>query len=132
MSDEGEAGYAKMADHMGRVRRIVTGDLGGLVVVAGDGVAGAAEAYLRRAAWERPEGHPCFGDVEDTYPPGLMTSGACIAELQRRVADVENLAANLAMQISVMQTDLLGVQTANAYLERRVSELQFAADAHGG
>lgn len=108
MSDESEVGYAKMAKRLG-------------------------EDYLRSAAWQRPaERRPWTGEDEFTYPPELMTSGACIAELQRRVADVENLAANLAMQISVMQTDLLGVQTANAYLERRVSELQFAADAHGG
>lgn len=137
MCDESEVGYAELAERLGKVRRVYTGPDGGIEAPVMVGVTvvngGDAEDYLRSAAWQRPaERHPWTGEDEFAYPPELMTSGACIAELQRRVAAVETLAADLAMHVSALQTDLLGVQTANAYLEHRLSEMQRAASAQGG
>lgn len=63
----------------GRVRRVVSGTGGNLGLVDGDG--GSSPAHL----WA--------GDMEHTYPPELMSSGACITALQGKVAALEQLAA---------------------------------------
>ena len=62
----------------------------------------------------------------------VRRDGESDGSFQRRVAAVETLAADLAMHVSALQTDLLGVQTANAYLEHRLSEMQRAASAQEG
>lgn len=108
---EDTAGYAQWAERLGKVRLVRTGEFGGLVVADGDGAA--AEAMLRQAAWERPAtAHAWAGDIEYTYPPELMTSGACIATMQ---AQIELLFAKVA----ALETENIGLRTNIANLEHR-------------
>ena len=69
----------------------------------------AAEAHLRRAAWERP----CQG-IHD-----IRTAGECIADLERRLGTAEAQIALLLAKVAALETENIGLRTNIANMEHR-------------
>mgnify|MGYP003388161293 CR=1 FL=1 len=133
MSEEA-AGYQAYAQHLGKLRRVVGGSATALATVApagyydvsgGDDPDESAETYLRDAGWHRAED-------EYTYPRELQTSGACIADLERKVTALEHLARIHGAAIEDLQAALALALSEAAALRDQVRELQLERCAERG
>lgn len=158
---EEAAGYAELAERLGRVRLVRNGTTALAVVDGDEGSSPARMGLTALAAYDAAGYYDCSGGdpdedcapvIVDNYGneigrkataeahlcraawerPDLHTSGECIEALERRVTALENLCAGMAMHLSAERSEIDGLRQNVAGLEHRVSEMQRERDAQEG
>lgn len=144
MSEEA-AGYAVLAERLGRVRRVFTGTHGSLLIVDGDGGSSPAQRGATALAFVNPAGYyDCAGDDPDEAvspyaialagsgpeqcpecgKPDFRDAGVCIADLERQVKTMEQLARVNNRAIETLLAELAIERSERAALADRVAALE--------